>query len=67
MTGANRECFKDCVPDLLDKSRWLKSQQYDISALSVIRMSIIDSLPHHIHILCGSFIPTNAALRHKSA
>lgn len=28
MTGANQECFEDCVPDLLDKSRWLKSQQY---------------------------------------
>jgi len=51
MTGANQECFKDCVPDLLDEDRWLKSQQYDISALSVIRMSIIDSLPHDIHTL----------------
>lgn len=53
MTGANQECFKACVPDLLDKSRWLKSQQYDISALSVIWMSIIDSLPHDIHTLYG--------------
>lgn len=61
MTGANQVCCKDCVPDLLVKSRWLKSQQYDISALSVIRVSITDSLPHGIHTLCGGLYPT---LRH---
>lgn len=61
MTGANQVCSKDCVPDLLVKSRWLKRQQYDISALSVIRMSITDSLPHGIHILCGGLYST---LRH---
>lgn len=61
MTGANEVCCKDCVPDLLVKSRWLKSQQYDISALSVIRVSITDSLPHGIHILCGGLYLT---LRH---
>lgn len=67
MTEANQESFKECVPDLLDKSRWLKIQQYDISALSVIRMSIIDSLPHDTYIHCEAFIPINATLRHKSA
>lgn len=61
MTGANQVFSKDCVPDLLVKSRWLKSQQYDISALSVIWMSITDSLPHGIQILCGGLYPT---LRH---
>lgn len=63
MTGANQEYFKDCVPDLLDKSRWLKIQQYDISALSVIRMSIIDALPHDIHILCGGLYSNECCIK----